>query len=46
MENESCKEGRGLPSEFFLERAVSATESSLRLAFMCRPLFVASEMKH
>lgn len=30
------------PSEFFLEIAVSATESSLRLAFIGRPLFVTS----
>lgn len=33
---------RYLPSEFFFEMAVSATESSLRLAFIGRPLFVTS----
>lgn len=30
------------PSEFFLDSAVSATESSLRLGFMGLPLLVTS----
>lgn len=42
MKNEKKNKKICVPSEFRLDIAVSATESSLRLGFMGRPLFVTS----